>query len=251
MYYVFTGTGLNLLESDSMELRGKTFIVTGASRGIGRGLAEMLAKNGSRLAISGRNKKNLLAAEEVLRKLGTDVVSVPGDVGNEVDSRKLAAAAFKAFGTVDVLVNNAAILAERSPVVATPPEVWEEVLRINVLGTVNMIRHVLPSMEKRGQGVIVNLSSGWGREASGYVASYCASKFAVEALTQSLGEESNSGVIIFALNPGVIATDMLRTAFEKDVSSYPKPEKVAPRWKNLLAKVNPSWHGASKNLMDY
>lgn len=231
-----------------MELRGKSFIVTGASRGIGRGLVEMLAKNGSRLTISGRNKKKLLSVEDALRKLAAEVVSVPGDVGNDADARRLAEAAFKAFGAVDVLVNNAAILPERSLVVATPPEVWEEVLRVNVLGTVNMIRHVLPRMEKRGQGVIVNLSSGWGREASGYVAPYCASKFAVEALTQSLSEESTSGVVIFALNPGVVATDMLQTAFEEDVSSYPTPEKLAPRWKNLFAKVNPSWHGTSRDL---
>ena len=234
-----------------MELHGKTFIVTGASRGIGRGLAEMLAKCGSRLAISGRNKKNLLAAEEAIRELGAEVVSVSGDVGKDSDARKLAEAAFKTFGSVDVLVNNAAILAKRSPLTATPPEVWEEVLRVNVLGTVNMLRHVLPRMEKRGQGVVVNLSSGWGREASGQVASYCASKFAVEALTQSLGEESSSGVIVFALNPGVVATDMLAMAFEEDVSSYPSPAMLAPHWRSLFSKVSPSWHGTSRDLMDY
>ncbi len=233
-----------------MELRDKSFIVTGASRGIGRALAEMLVKNGARVAISGRNPRDLAAAVAALKKLGGEVVSVPGDVGSDEDSRKLVSEAYAAFGEIDVLVNNAAIIAERAPVTATPPRVWEKVLRVNVIGTANMIRLVLPRMEKRREGIIVNLSSGWGREAAGLVASYCASKFAVEALTQSVSEESARGVIVFALNPGVIATEMLSRAFGGDVSRYPPPEKLARRWKNLFARVERSWHGTSRDLFD-
>jgi NAD(P)-dependent dehydrogenase (short-subunit alcohol dehydrogenase family) len=234
-----------------MQLRGKAFVITGASRGIGKALAEMLVQNGARVALSGRDKKRLGAVASTLKDLGGEVISVPGDVGSDADSGRLADAAWKAFGAIDVLVNNAAILAERAPVTATSPKVWEKVLRANVIGTANMIRHLLPRMERRGEGAIINLSSGWGREASGFVASYCASKFAVEALTQSVSEESRSGVIIFALNPGIIATDMLTTAFGSEASAYPEPGSLAPRWKKLFARLAPSWHGSSRDLMDY
>ena len=232
-----------------MEIQKKSFIVTGATRGIGRGLAEMLVRNGARVAINGRNRKNLEATGAALRKSGGDVLSILGDVGSDRDAQRIVAATLREFGKIDVLINNAAILGKRSPLVETPPSVWEEVLRINVIGTVNMIRHALPHMEKRGSGLIINLSSGWGREASGYVAAYCASKFAVEAITQAVSEETGaSGVILFALNPGVIATEMLQEAFECDVSAYPTPEQIAPQWSSLFAKVDRSWHGTSRDL---
>ncbi len=232
-----------------MEIEGKSFLVTGATRGIGRGLAEMLARNGARVAINGRNSKNLEETRVALTKAGGEVISVAGDVGSDGDAKRLARIAIRELGGVDVLVNNAAILAPRSTVVETPPSVWEEVLRINVIGTANMIRHVLPHMEARKSGIIINLSSGWGREAAGYVASYCASKFAVEALTQSVSEETGtSGVIIFALSPGVIATEMLATAFGTDVAAYPTPETLSPRWKKLFARAEHSWHGTSRDL---
>lgn len=207
---------------------------------------------GARVAISGRDSKALAAAAAALRRQGGEVLSVPGDVGSDRDSKALVKEALRAFGSIDVLVNNAAVLAPRATVVETPQRTWEEVLRINVIGTANMIRHALPPMTERGSGVIVNLSSGWGREASGHVASYCASKFAVEALTQSVSEEcAETGVIVFALNPGVIATDMLRSAFGGDVSGYPRPESMAPRWRSLFRRVDPSWHGTSRDLDDY
>jgi NAD(P)-dependent dehydrogenase (short-subunit alcohol dehydrogenase family) len=231
-----------------MEIEGKTCIVTGGSRGIGRALAELLARMGARVAISGRNADTLLEAEDRLRGLGGAVIAVPGDVGRDADARELVERARAELGEVDVLVNNAAILSPRMRVVDTPAATWEEVLRVNVVGSANMIRHVLPGMERRGSGVIINLSSGWGREASGWVAPYCASKFAVEALTQSVAEETAAGIVVFALNPGVIATDMLATAFKEDVASYPSPGKLDSRWKKLFAGLGPSWHGSSRDL---
>jgi len=235
-----------------MQIHDKTFIVTGGSRGIGRALAETIVRSGGRVAFNGRKKKDLERALARLKELGGEAIAVPGDVGADRDAKRLADKAYAAFGEVDALVNNAAILAPRALVVDTAPEVWEEVLRVNVIGTANMIRHVLPRMEKRGQGIIVNMSSGWGREASGWVASYCASKFAVEALTQSVSEETQgSGVIVFALNPGIIATEMLDVAFDGDIDAYPPPEKLSERWKNLFEKVARSWHGSSRDLLDY
>ncbi len=234
-----------------MEIRSRAFLVTGGTRGIGRALVATLLEEGARVSFSGRDAKRVAAARKACSKPGAEAIGTAADVGSDADCRQLVQATLDGFGAIDVLINNAAILAPRATVVETPARVWEEVLRVNVIGTANMIRHVLPHMEQRGRGIIINLSSGWGREASGHVASYCASKFAVEALTQSVSEETGRGIVVFALNPGVIATDMLRTAFGGDVSSYPAPERLGPRWLKLLRSVDRSWHGSSRDLSDY
>ena len=231
-------------------LKDKVLLITGASRGIGRGLAETVARHGGKLAIASRQKEKLAEAVAALKDLGAEVVAAVGDVGHDPDARRIAQEALAGFGHVDVLVNNAAILAKPRKLVDSTPEEWTEVLRVNVVGTVNMIRHVLPAMEKRGSGIVVNLSSGWGRAASGSVASYCASKFAVEALTQSLGAEVSAPPIVFALNPGVIATDMLATAFG-DVSNYPRPKDLAPNWLELFARCDHTWHGETFDLLNF
>ena len=91
-------------------------------------------------------------------------------------------------------------------------------------GTLNVIRAFAPAMIARGRGVIVNLSSGWGRSTAPEVGPYCASKWAVEGLTRSLAQELPAGLAAVSLNPGIIDTDMLRTCWEGAAAAYPKPE---------------------------
>lgn len=91
---------------------------------------------------------------------------------------------------------------------------------VNIKGTANVIRHVVPVMMKRKQGIIVNLSSGWGRSTSPEVAPYCASKWAIEGLTQSLAQELPSGIATIALNPGIIHTQMLDICFGDEAQYY-------------------------------
>lgn len=231
-----------------MNLEDRVVLVTGASRGIGRALARTLAEDGARLVLTARSDGSLNALGRDLEAGGARVLTVAGDVGRDEDAARMAAAADEAFGRVDVLVNNAAVLLERAPVTRLPAAQWEETLRVNVVGVANMLRHVVPGMEARGEGVVVNVSSAWGRFAAADVGPYCASKFAVEAITQSLAEEVGPGVVVFALNPGVIATDMLAVAFGTDVSAYPAPEDLAPRWRRLFAEVDATWHGTSRDL---
>ena len=98
-------------------------------------------------------------------------------------------------------------------------------------------------MIKRGSGVIVNLSSGWGRSTDAEVAPYCATKWAIEGLTQALAQELPPGVAAIALNPGVIDTDMLRSCFGGSASSYPSPQQWAKRAVPFLLKLGPKDNG--------
>lgn len=231
-----------------MEMRDRVVLLTGASRGIGRALAATLAEDGCRLVLTARSREPLETLREDLVAAGADVIVMAGDVGDDDGARRMADAALETYGKVDVLVNNAAVLTEPRPVVETPLEDWMETLRVNVVGTANLIRHVLPRMQKRGEGVVVNMTSGWGRVGEADVAPYCASKFGVEAMTQSVADECRTGPIVFALNPGIIATEMLARALGADVSGYPTPEDLAPRWRRLFASITPSWHGTSRDL---
>jgi NAD(P)-dependent dehydrogenase (short-subunit alcohol dehydrogenase family) len=113
---------------------------------------------------------------------------------------------------------------------------------VNIKGIANVVRAFVPAMVRKKHGVIVNLSSGWGRSTSPEVAPYCATKYAVEGLTKALAQELPTGMAAIPLNPGVINTDMLRQAFGAGASSYQAPdrwaEKAAPMILGFTAKDN-------------
>jgi NAD(P)-dependent dehydrogenase (short-subunit alcohol dehydrogenase family) len=228
------------------DLKQLRVLVTGGSRGIGRALAEGLVEAGARVVISGRSAEQLRAAA---RSLGHAwrVITVRGDVAEDADAQTMVAAAAEHFDGLDLLVNNAAVLTAPAPIADTSADTWRHVLDVNVVGTANMIRHALPHLARSG-GAIVNVSSTWGRSAAGDVAPYCASKFAVEALTQSLAQELPGNVTVLAVNPGVINTEMLATAFGGDVSAYPSPESLVPSWLALFARLDRSFNGRSLDL---
>lgn len=228
-----------------MRIDGARVLVTGGSRGIGRALAAGLLEAGARVVISGRTPESLEAAVLALGPKG-EVRGVLGDVGVDADAAAMVAAAADGFGGLDLVVNNAAILTPPAPIAETPAETWRAVLDANVVGTANVIRHAVPVF--RGAGAIVNVSSTWGRTAASGVAPYCASKFAVEALTQSLAQELPSGIVTVAVNPGVINTEMLATAFQGDVSMYTDPAALVPAWLRLFEQLDASWNGRSVDL---
>jgi len=239
-----------------VKIAEQRFLVTGASRGIGRALAETLVDAGARLVISARSGKDLQkAADELMERAsgvaGAAVESVRGDIGLVADAELMVERARQRFGGIDVLVNNAGVMNDPAPIADIPAEVWDDVLRINVTGTANVIRAALPIMEAQRAGVIVNVSSTWGRIAAGRVAPYCASKFALEAMTQSLAEEVGEGIVAVALNPGVIATEMLAVAVEGDVSMYPTPESLAPKWLLFFDDMELGWSGRTFDLASF
>src|SRR2546421_7511111 len=142
------------------------------------------------------------------------------DVSRESQVEPWAARLLSSRGAPDLLINNAAIINKNAPLWQVPAEEFSAVVDVNLEGVVNVIRHFVPAMIARGSGVIVNFSSGWGRSTDAEVAPYCATKWAIEGLTQALAQELPAGMAAVPLNPGIINTDMLRSSFGGSATSY-------------------------------
>jgi NAD(P)-dependent dehydrogenase (short-subunit alcohol dehydrogenase family) len=135
-----------------------------------------------------------------------------------------------------------------APLWQVPRAEFDAVIDVNVKGVVNVIRHFVPAMVAQGAGVIINLSSGWGRSASPNVGPYVASKFAVEGLTKSLAKELPSGMTAVAFNPGVIDTDMLRQCWGDEAADHEKPKEWAARAAPFLLRLSAKDNGNSVSL---
>jgi len=165
------------------------------------------------------------------------------DVANEEQVRSWATSLLASHGPPDLLLNNAGVINRNARLWDVPVSEFDQVVDVNLKGTANVIRHFVPAMLKRGSGVIVNFSSGWGRSTSGDVAPYCATKWAIEGLTQSLAQELPSGLAAIPLNPGIIDTQMLRSCFGGSAASYPSPEEWAGIAVPFLLKLSPQDNG--------
>ena len=211
----------------------KFIVLTGGTRGCGRALVEYCAAQGHVVAACGRTEKNVA---ELRAQFGTMHDFTALDVADDDAVARWAARLVATHGAPDLLVNCAAIIASNAPLWRVPAAEVAAVLDVNVRGTVNTIRHFAPAMIAAQRGVIVNFSSGWGRSTSPDVAIYCASKFAIEGLTQSLAQELPPGLAAVALNPGIIDTEMLRSCWADGAASYPRPaEWVKAAGPRLLA----------------
>ncbi len=167
-----------------------------------------------------------------------DTVDVAEDAQVQAWSHTLVAE----YGPPDLLINNAGVINRNAPLWEVPVAEFDQVIDVNIKGTANVIRHFLPAMLARGAGVIVNFSSGWGRSTSPEVAPYCASKWAIEGLTQALAQELPKGLAVIALNPGIIDTEMLRSCFGEEAAGYwtanQWSKKAVPYLLNLGVKDN-------------
>jgi NAD(P)-dependent dehydrogenase (short-subunit alcohol dehydrogenase family) len=152
------------------------------------------------------------------------------------------------MGAPDFLINNAGLMNTPAPLWKVPAEEFARVTSVNINGVANVIRSFVPAMVERGSGVIVNLSSGWGRSVSAEVAPYCATKWAIEGLTKALAEELPGGMAAVPLNPGVVDTDMLRTCFSGGASSYAKPQEWAERAAPFILALGPADNGRSASV---
>jgi len=201
-----------------MELTDRVAIVTGASEGIGRALAQLLVEEGARVALAARSKEKL---EALAAELGAErALAVPTDVAQPAQVERLVARAVERFGGVDILVNNAGFgiygLAEEIN--------WEhfrQMWEVNFFGAVACTRAVLPHLRQRG-GAVVNISSVAGKIPLPYMAGYCATKFALSAFSDGLRMElAPAGVHVLTVCPGRVRTNFHQAAF-RDGKDLPK-----------------------------
>jgi NAD(P)-dependent dehydrogenase (short-subunit alcohol dehydrogenase family) len=209
----------------------RVVMITGASQGLGHELARLGAARGERLILTARGADALAA---VAAELGdtTDVLALPGDVGDRAHTQRLVRAGLGRFGRIDVLVNNASALgpSPMPPLAEYPLDALGAVLATNVLAPLDLIQRVLPQMKARGAGVIVNVTSDAAAQAYPGWGGYGTSKAALEHLSRILAAElEGSGVRVYVVDPGDMNTQMHRDAEPGvDLSHLTEPEVVAP-----------------------
>jgi len=188
-----------------MLLIGKTAIVTGGGRGIGRAIARKLAREGAAVLVASRSSKEIEAVAAEIQQAGGRAKAVPADVSKQAECEKIVRAAREAFGAIDILINNAGILGPVAPTEATTLEQWNEVIAINLTSAFLMSSLVAPGMYERGSGAILNISSVAGKVAFPMNSAYAASKAGLLGLTRTLAAEgARKGVRVNAIGPGPV-----------------------------------------------
>lgn len=188
-------------------LTGKRALVTGAGGGIGSAICSLFAQQGASVVLADRNRDRGEASAERIRTAGGEARYVSCDVTDTADCRAAVDEAVRAFGGLDVVVNNAGII-RRSTVCEIDDEEWDLVMAVNVRAIMVIGRYAIPAMSSGGS--IVNIGSGWGLQGGASAASYCASKGAVVNLTRAMAiDHGPQGIRVNCVCPGDIDTGML------------------------------------------
>ena len=225
--------------------KGRTVVVTGATRGIGRALTNRLVELGHTVIGCGRSQTGVgELSEEFADPHRFDAV----DVAAWREVERWADSVLAVISPPDLLINNAGVINRNASLWEVPAEEFGRVMDTNVDGTANVIRAFLPAMIDAGRGVVVNMSSGWGRSTSPEVAPYCASKWAVEGLTQALSQELPAGLATVAVSPGVVDTDMLRSCWGESAGSSPLPDAWAMGATDFLLSLTAKHNGQSLSV---
>ncbi|MDA0769152.1 MAG: hypothetical protein BZY79_02225 [SAR202 cluster bacterium Casp-Chloro-G4] len=204
------------------ELDGRTAIVTGASRGIGRAIALKFGELGADVVCTARNTEALNTLVAELVGLGTRGLAVTADLSNEQDINRIAANAKNEFGRIDILVNNAAIIHPMLDLVEFEVDMWKEVIAVNLTAAAILTRAILPTMIENRCGKIVNISSIGGRKGGKGRSAYRAAKAGLISLTESVAAEVKThGIDVNCICPGGVATEGYREAFGDKAADDP------------------------------
>src|ERR1044071_222673 len=203
-------------------------LMTGVTRGLGRAMVDEFVRRGYRILGCGRSRDQIETLTTKYPKHDFRMVNVTSDKQVSTWARHL----LKKYGPPDFVLNNAAILNGKATLWEVGNREFSSEVDTNLKGVANVIRHFAPAMIDRGCGVIVNFSSRWGSKFEKRMAPYCATKWAVVALTRVLAEElKSSGVVVIALNPGIVKTRMLQqylgTKTIPRAPQYPTPAQWA------------------------
>jgi NAD(P)-dependent dehydrogenase (short-subunit alcohol dehydrogenase family) len=193
-----------------MRLANKVAIITGGTSGIGSATALLFAREGAKVVITGRNKERGKEVVEKIKRNGGEAIFIQADVRFPDACRRTVEETLKAFGTIDILFNNAGIFFPNTIVECTEEE-WDLTLDINLKGAYLMSKFALPTMIAQGSGVIINNSSGWGLVGGNEGAAYCAAKGGLVLLTKAMAvDHSHQGIRVNCICPGDVDTPMLK-----------------------------------------
>ncbi|CAN5911904.1 SDR family oxidoreductase [soil metagenome] len=199
----------------ALDLRGKSVLITGGSRGLGLVLARQLAEEGARLAICARNADELETARQELEGRGAEVLALPCDVTKHDDVMELVARVQDRFGGVDVLINNAGVI-QVAPLEEVTLHDFEEAMNTHFWGPLYTTLAVLPQMRKQQAGRIVNISSIGGKVSLAHLVPYSSSKFALTGLSEGLRAElKKDGILVTTVCPGLTRTGSPRNVILK------------------------------------
>ena len=220
-------------------MSSRNIVLTGVSRGLGRALLDGFIREGHTVWGCARSPEQVAALQ---KQYGTPHHFAVVDVADVEAVSAWASEILETHGTPDLLINNAAIINPNQNLWEVSPQAFHQLTDVNINGVYHVLRAFLPEMIKQANGVVVNFSSGWGRSTSPHVAPYCASKYAIEGMTQALAQELPQGMAAVPLSPGVVNTEMLQSCFGEGASECATPEEWAvtavPYILGLSAKDN-------------
>jgi len=205
-----------------MRLEGRVALVTGAAQGIGKAIAVSFAREGADVVINDLNLEQARKVSEEITGSGRNSLAIKADVSNQQEVTEMVKQIIDKFKRIDILVNNAGI-SKILPFTETTEELWDKILGINLKGTFLCCKAVIPQMVQQRKGKIINMSSQSGKRGNAWHAAYCASKFGIIGLTQSIASEyAPYGININAVCPGVVFTPL----WDEQLAQYGKKRRL-------------------------
>ncbi len=227
-----------------MNLTGQTALVTGGSKGIGKAICFALAREGANVVIAARDESKIRETMEELKERSGKALAIQADVRYEEDVKNLISKIIKEFGRLDILVNNAGV-AYRKRLEETTLKEYDEIMDTNLKGVYLCTKYAIAHIRNSNNGKIVNISSGAGLHGIPELSIYCASKFGVIGITQSIASELEGKIKVYVICPGGVDTDMYRSLFGHKPQL--KPEHIA---KKVLELVSPDSKVTSGKIIE-
>ncbi|WP_373536789.1 SDR family oxidoreductase [Microcoleus sp.] len=200
------------------EIQNKVVIITGASSGLGEATAKRLAASGAKLMLAARREDRLKELVDAIARSGGTATYRVTDVTDRAQVETLAKETLSTYSRIDVLINNAGLMP-LSPLDQIKVEEWDQMIDVNIKGVLYGIAAVLPTMRQQKSGHIINLSSVAGHKVFPGSAVYCATKFAVRAISEGLRLESNGEIRSTNISPGAVATELTTTISDEDTAA--------------------------------
>ncbi|MCP1398257.1 MULTISPECIES: SDR family oxidoreductase [Bacillus cereus group] len=222
---------------------GKSVIITGVTQGLGRAMVDRFDELGWNIYGCGRSKDKIEELKKQYSKIHDFQVI---DVSDSQQVNNWANYILNRHTAPDMIINNASIVNQNAQLWKITAQEFENVMNVNVNGVVNVIRAFVPAMVARKEGIIINMSSSWGREGEAELAPYCASKFAIEGITKSLALELPHGMAVVALDPGgSISTPMLKSCAPQYINESPTPETWSHKATQYILNITIDKNGDS------